>query len=107
MDIAAKSPTDVVVRTLTTEPGGSTGWHQHPGQVLAIVGSGTLTRTLDDCSLEATEPGDVVREPAGARHRHTGRNLGTEPVVVYVTYFVPAGSPLSTRTPRPARTGPR
>jgi quercetin dioxygenase-like cupin family protein len=93
--ITAEGRTDVVVRTLTIEPGGSTGWHHHPGQVLAVVRSGTLTRTLDDCSLEVTEPGGVILEPAGARHRHIGRNLGTEPVVLYVTYFVPAGSPLS------------
>ncbi|MEW2632223.1 cupin domain-containing protein [Streptomyces sp. NPDC048389] len=93
--ITAKGRTDVVVRTLTIEPGGSTGWHHHPGQVLAVVRSGTLTRTLDDCSLEVTKRGGVILEPAGARHRHVGRNLGTEPVVLYVTYFMPAGSPLS------------
>ncbi|MGW0774192.1 cupin domain-containing protein [Streptomyces sp. NPDC002835] len=102
VDITAKGSTDVVVRTLTIEPGGSTGWHHHPGQVLAVVRSGTLTRTLDDCSLEITEPGGVVLEPAGARHRHIGRNLGTEPVVLYVTYFVPADSPLSLDEDAPA-----
>ncbi|MEU1894731.1 cupin domain-containing protein [Streptomyces pristinaespiralis] len=93
--ITAKGRTDVVVRTLTIAPGGTTGWHHHPGQVLAVVRSGTLTRTLDDCSLEVTGPGGAILEPAGARHRHLGRNLGTEPVVLYVTYFLPAGSPLS------------
>ena len=34
-------------------------------------------------------------EPAGEQHVHIGRNLGTEPVVLYVAYVLPTGSPLS------------
>jgi hypothetical protein len=40
------------------------------------------------------EPGDSFVEPAGHHHVHTGTNLGTEPVVLYTTYFVPDGKPL-------------
>ncbi|HEY9367842.1 cupin domain-containing protein [Streptomyces sp.] len=87
--------TDVTVRTITIAPGGTTGWHHHPGQVIAVVQSGTLTRTLDDCSLEVNTAGEGFVEPAGPKHTHMGRNLGTEPVVLYVTYLLPAGSPLS------------
>ncbi|MDT0343755.1 cupin domain-containing protein [Streptomyces litchfieldiae] len=87
--------TDVTVRVITIAPGGSTGLHHHPGPLIAVVESGTLTRTLDDCSVEVSTLGDTVLEPAGRRHVHLGRNLGTEPVVLYATYFVPEGSPLS------------
>lgn len=93
--LKAKGRTDVVVRTITVAPGGSTGWHHHPGQLLAVVKSGTLTRTLDDCSVEVTPAGTAFIEPSGTRHRHIGHNLGSEPVVLYVTYLLPAGSPLS------------
>ena len=34
---------EIVVQTLTLAPGGSTGWHAHPGDVFFIVKSGTLT----------------------------------------------------------------
>ncbi|MCP3820970.1 cupin domain-containing protein [Streptomyces sp. A3M-1-3] len=95
LKVKTKGPTDVVVREITVQPGGSTGWHYHPGQLIAVVKSGTLTRTLDDCSVEATPAGSSFIEPAGHRHVHIGRNLGTEPVVLYVTYMLPAGSPLS------------
>lgn len=95
MKITAKGRTDVVVRTITVAPGGSTGWHHHAGQLIAVVQSGTLTRTLDDCSVEVTPAGKSFIEPSGARHRHIGRNLGTVPVVLYVTYLLPAGSALS------------
>lgn len=92
---APKGRTDVTFRTITVEPGGSTGWHTHRGQLIAVVKSGTLTRTLDDCTVEATPAGTSFIEPSGAEHRHVGRNLGTEPVVLWVTYLLPEGSPLS------------
>lgn len=90
-----KGRTDVTVRTITIAPGGSTGWHTHPGQLIAVVQSGTLTRTLDDCSVEVTPAGTAFIEPSGTKHRHIGRNLGTEPVVLWVTYLLPEGSELS------------
>ncbi|MFE7705295.1 cupin domain-containing protein [Streptomyces sp. NPDC057486] len=90
-----KGRTDVTFRTITVEPGGSTGWHTHSGQLIAVVKSGTLTRTLDDCSVEVTPAGTSFIEPSGSKHRHIGRNLGTEPVVLWVTYLLPEGSALS------------
>ncbi|WP_406389337.1 cupin domain-containing protein [Streptomyces sp. NBC_00887] len=90
-----KGETDVTVRTITIAPGGSTGWHTHPGQLIAVVQAGTLTRTLDDCSVEVTPAGTAFIEPSGTKHRHIGRNLGTEPVVLWVTYLLPEGSELS------------
>ncbi|MER7819045.1 cupin domain-containing protein [Streptomyces sp. NPDC096153] len=95
LKVKAKGRTDVIVRTITIEPGGSTGWHYHPGPLIAVVKSGTLTRTLHDCSAEATPAGTSIIEPSGSHHVHIGRNLGTEPVELYVTYLVPEGSPLS------------
>jgi len=86
-------------------PGGSTGWHYHDGQVIAVVKSGTLTRTLHDCSTEATSAGASFVEPAGPDRTHIGRNLGTEPVVLLVTYVLPAGRPLSRDVPQPSQCG--
>ncbi|MER5554380.1 cupin domain-containing protein [Streptomyces sp. NPDC002793] len=86
---------DVTFRKITVQPGGSTGWHTHEGQLIAVVKSGTLTRTLHDCSVEVTSAGTSFIEPSGADHRHIGRNLGTEPVVLWVTYLLPEGSELS------------
>ncbi|MCX4911653.1 cupin domain-containing protein [Streptomyces sp. NBC_00878] len=105
LKVKAKGRTDVIVRSITIAPGGSTGWHYHSGQVIAVVKSGTLTRTLQDCSVEVTTTGTSFIEPAGARHVHIGRNLGTEPVELYVTYLVPEGSPLSVDADAPACAG--
>src|SRR5438046_52073 len=53
--VSSREKTDVAVRAIA--PGGSTGWHYHDGQVIAVGKSGTLTRTLQDCSTEVTSSG--------------------------------------------------
>jgi quercetin dioxygenase-like cupin family protein len=99
--VAVPGPTEVTVRTITIEPGGSTGWHYHLGELLAVVQAGTLTRQLADCSVETSPAGQAFVEPAGGPHVHVGRNLGTAPVVLYATYVLPAGSPLAVEAPDP------
>ncbi len=100
--IRGRGTTDVVVREITVQPGGSTGWHYHDGQLIAVVKQGTLTRTMDDCSVEVTPAGGSFVEPRGRNHVHIGRNLGTEPVILMVTYVLPEGKPLSQDAPKPA-----
>ncbi|KAB8161930.1 cupin domain-containing protein [Streptomyces sp. 3MP-14] len=99
--IEAEGPTDVVQRIITIPPGGETGWHYHHGPLLGVIESGTLTRTLDGCAVEVSGPGDALVEPHGADHVHNGRNLGSEPVVLYATYVVPQGAPLSVPAENP------
>jgi len=97
--VSGRGNTDVTVRQITIAPGGSTGWHYHEGELIAVVKSGTLTRTLHDCSTERTLPGGSFVEPAGRNHIHIGRNLGTEPVVLLVTSVLPSGQQLSHDAP--------
>ena len=99
--VESHGPTDMTVREITIAPGGSTGWHYHDGQLIAVVKSGTLTRTMHDCSTEVTPAGGSFVEPAGRQQTHIGRNLGIEPVVLLVTYVLPAGQQLSRDAPAP------
>jgi quercetin dioxygenase-like cupin family protein len=93
---------DYIVSDITIAPGGSTGWHTHQGEVFGIVKSGTLTRNVADCSIESvSNPGDPVTDPTGADHVHIGRNLGSAPVVLEVTYIDPAGAPTADSAPNP------
>jgi quercetin dioxygenase-like cupin family protein len=103
--VGSREKTDVAVLEITIAPGGSTGWHYHDGPLIAVVKSGTLIRTLHDCSTEVTSAGASFVEPAGRDKIHIGRNLGTEPVVLLVTYVLPAGRPLSQDAPQPAQCG--
>jgi quercetin dioxygenase-like cupin family protein len=100
--IRAKAPTEVVFAEITIEPGGFTGWHTHPGPLVVAVKAGTLTRYLADCRVEVSTTGDSFVEPAGRRAVHMGVNRATEPVVLLVSYVVPAGGPLRNEAPAPA-----
>ncbi|MGI8333910.1 cupin domain-containing protein [Actinomadura scrupuli] len=101
VSIRIDGPAEFVVRTITIRPGGSTGWHYHPGRLVAVVASGTLTRYESDCSARAYRAGQALVEPNGAGEVHLGRNLGAVPVVLYATYLNPAGRPLAVAAPDP------
>lgn len=92
---------DYITRRITIQPGGSTGWHYHDGRVFGIVKEGTLTRTMADCKDVVDPAGAPVTEGSGPDHAHNGRNLGPLPVVLWVDYIQPAGTPLSVDVPPP------
>lgn len=91
-----------IVRDITVDPGGSTGWHWHDGMLVGAVKHGTLTHYAADCSVDGVyNPGDPVIEPAGSDHVHLGRNLGSTPLVLEVIYVTPVGKPLAEDAPNP------
>lgn len=93
---------DFVTKEITIAPGGSTGWHWHPGRVFGVIREGTLTHNVADCSEDAVYPtGSPVTEGSGPNEVHIGRNLGPDPVVMWVVYIDSAGSALSTDVPNP------
>jgi len=93
---------DYITREITIQPGGSTGWHYHDGRVFGVVREGTLTRTMKDCSVVVSPEGSAVTEDTGADHTHIGRNLGPGPLVLWVDYIEPAGTPLAVDVPDPS-----
>ena len=79
-------------------PGGSFGWHSHPGPVFVHITAGTLTFEHDD--------GDVVAYPAATGFVdygdvHNARNLGTEDLEIIAFFLTPAGAPIRTDEPQP------
>jgi quercetin dioxygenase-like cupin family protein len=93
---------DYVTRELTVAPGGTTGWHYHPGQVFGVIKQGTLTHYKGDCSIDGVyNAGDPISEGSGDGYIHEGRNEGTVPLVMTVLYIKPAGSPLAVDAPNP------
>jgi quercetin dioxygenase-like cupin family protein len=59
-----------------------------------VVESGTLTRYDRDCDPHVYTAGQAFKEPAGSEHVHMGANKTNAPVVLDITYLVPAGGPL-------------
>jgi quercetin dioxygenase-like cupin family protein len=100
--VSGDKGSDVLVQSVRIDPGGSSGWHTHPGPEVAIVKSGTLTLfdgTDSRCRSQTFTAGQTfVRQG----HIHLGKNSGTEPVEIVVTYFdVPPGGPAAVPAGRP------
>lgn len=88
--------TDYVVREITIQPGGTTGWHWHDGTLFGVVKSGTLTHEMADCtSIDTYRTSAGIVEQSGADKVHRGVNLGTVPVVLDVLYVDPHGAPFA------------
>ena len=86
---------DVIVQRVLVGPGGSTGWHSHPGPAIVTVAAGTLTLFDSDdptCTPHPYAAGQAFVD-LGAGHVHIGRNLSeTEGAQLFVTYLgVPSG----------------
>ncbi len=67
-----------------------------------MIRAGTLTHNVADCSVDGIyPPGSSITEPSGPDDVHIGRNLGQDPVVMWVVYIDDAGDPLSVDVPNP------
>ena len=98
-------PYDAVVQEIVIAPGGHTGWHTHPGNAVAIIKAGTLTIYDGDdtsCTARTFSAGDTYIDP-GYGHVHIGRNEGTVPLEIVVTYVDVAagGGPVRIDGPDP------
>jgi mannose-6-phosphate isomerase-like protein (cupin superfamily) len=89
----AAAPCDTAFQQATVQPGGSSGWHTHPGATFVAVaqGEGTIYRVVgSEC------PGTKIGVGTGFAQMptevHMVRNEGTVPFVVYTLYVLPPGT---------------
>jgi hypothetical protein len=98
---------ETVIYTATLAPGATSGWHRHPGAVVVLVKSGTLTTFGLDrppCQGEDVSAGGAYFEDdaANARWPHFVRNRGNVPTEIVITAFnVPAGASPRTEAEAP------
>jgi quercetin dioxygenase-like cupin family protein len=89
-----ENPCDTAVQQATVQPGGSSGWHTHPGATFVAVaqGEGTLYRVIgSDCpATKLTAGTGFAQMPT---ELHIVRNEGAVPFVVYTFYVLPRGTP--------------
>src|SRR6266446_7397923 len=93
-ELKSHDNTDVVVANIAVAPGGHSGWHFHPGPVLIVVKTGTITFYMGDdptCSPHVHPAGTTFFENGGMVG--IARNEGTVEATTVATFFVPAGSP--------------
>jgi quercetin dioxygenase-like cupin family protein len=95
--------TDVAMAQITVVPGGSSGWHSHPGGAIIIVKQGTLTvnRAIgSQCQTTTYSAGQAFIERPGEVDQVV--NTGTVPYVLLVTFpRVPQGESARIDQPDP------
>jgi len=84
-------PADFAMLSVSFDPGGSTGWHHHPGVGLVSVASGAVTRYEADCLHHTYKAGQAFIEKGN--QPGLVRNNGTTPALMYVTFVIPADTP--------------
>ncbi len=100
--IRTKGVSDLHVLENRIAPGGTFGWHSHPGPSFVIVKTGALTlyRGDDpDCTPQVVAAGSGFVDEGG--DIHLVRNEGSIETVVYVTSLVPRGAPRRIDEPSP------
>ncbi len=100
--IKTKGESDLHVLENRIAPGGTFGWHSHPGPSLVTVKTGALTlyRGDDpDCTPQVVEAGSGFVDQGG--DVHLVRNEGSIETVVYVTSLVPRGAARRIDEPSP------
>lgn len=106
--IHAPGARDTVIQMIEIAPGGTTGWHSHPGPAVAMIAAGELTVFSSEdptCTPTTYSAGEAFVDP-GQGHVHIAFNLGNTPVEVWVTYFdVPPGGSVRIDAPSPGNCG--
>lgn len=96
INVNATAASDVAMDFIVIQPGGTAGWHSHPGVNIVVVKSGTATLyqgTAAGCTPQSFSAGQVYVEPVGTAH--VSRNDGTVPAELYVTQLAaPVGGGL-------------
>ncbi len=91
--IDTKGATDVHILENRIAPGGTFGWHSHPGPSIVVVKAGALTLYHGDdpsCTPHVVPAGSGFVDDGG--DVHVVRNEGSVDAVVYVTSLVPKGA---------------
>jgi quercetin dioxygenase-like cupin family protein len=101
-ELRSRDNTDIAVANISVAVGGSSGWHYHPGPVLVVVKTGTITfYRADDpnCAGTRYSAGTTFTEAGGAVGN--ARNEGAVEVTSVATFFAPPGAALRIDAAKP------
>lgn len=101
--LQTKGPIEIAYQRIVAAPGGTFGWHSHPGPTLVTILRGTMSfYHAEDCT-EEIQFGPGASFSNLPDEVHLARNEGTEELVVYAIYFVPVKTPpVSLRIDQPS-----
>jgi quercetin dioxygenase-like cupin family protein len=88
-----------VVAMAEIPPGGTAGWHTHPGDEMSYVMEGDFELLIAGQPPRRVKPGEGFVLPAGTVHN--ARNVGSGPARIVGVYVVDKDKPLATPVPEP------
>jgi hypothetical protein len=103
-----EGPSDLFLQSNTWQPGGSTGWHRHPGHSLIVITSGQVTQYHADCIPEVYGPG-TANGPTlvdSGNDEHFIRNEGTVVATGFAVQLVASRAPRRIDVPTAPATCP-
>jgi hypothetical protein len=92
--VHVRDASDALLARIIFQPGGSVGWHTHPGPVIVTVLAGELSIiNASDCVLREYAAGKAFVDP-GQGNVHVGFNATDGETIVFAQFLdVPAGQP--------------
>ena len=96
MAIDCTNGCDTAFQQATVPPGGSSGWHTHPGATFVGIGQGEITyyhAAGTECHSDKVSAGSGFGQMP--TEVHNGRNESTSNLVIYTMYVLPTGTPNS------------
>jgi quercetin dioxygenase-like cupin family protein len=90
IEVETERSADIAIAKVVLKPGGSTGWHHHPGVTLVSIASGTVTEYDKKCEKSVHKAGEGFVESNDAVH--VVRNKGNVKAVLYATLIVPTNT---------------
>lgn len=105
--LRTKGESDVYVQSNVWAPGGTTGWHTHPGHSLIIVTAGAVTvyEGQDGTCTPRTYTVGMGFVDAGGDHEHVIRNEGAIEARTITVQVIPAGAVRRVDAPDPGHCG--
>ena len=91
---------EAVAARVEVAPGGSSGWHTHPGDEISVVNEGEVVLMVAGQPPRKVVAGEGFVIPAGVVHN--ARNEGTAPTRLVGVYVVEKGKPLASPASAPA-----
>ena len=104
VELQTKGDVKVAFQRITIGPGGTLGWHSHPGPTVVTVSQGTLSfYHAEHCTqeIEFATGQSFSNLPSEI---HLARNEGAGDVVLFAVYFVPQSisTPMQLRIDQPS-----
>jgi quercetin dioxygenase-like cupin family protein len=99
LQVQVQGETDYYSQHLVLSPGGYSGWHSHPGLLIAGVKSGQIDFYDANCQKKTIAAGQVYSENDEV---HAIANTGLVDADLYISYLVKHGAPRRREEAAPA-----